>query len=86
MFVERSRQPLEGLRGDLAGDAGADHAPADEGLELRGVALRLVRPGAEGETVAEGEDHRARRQALQLGALAACRGREHEREDEQTRS
>src|SRR6185503_20730764 len=58
MLVERRRQTLERLRAHLARHSGAHHAPADELLELRRVALLLEGAGAVGEAVAEGEDHR----------------------------
>src|SRR5262245_54185786 len=72
VLVERARQARERLRRDLAGHAGAYHAPADQLLELRRVALVLGRAGAVGQAVAEGEYHRVARQALQFGALAAA--------------
>ena len=83
ILVERGRQSLERLRGDFAGDTGAHYAPPDQALELRWIAFVLVRPGAIGQAVTEGEDHRVGGQTLELGA-AACREKESERCDEET--
>ena len=60
------------------GTPGAHHAPADDALELRRVALVLGRAGAVGQAVAECEHHRVARQMLQLGALAAAGERQGE--------
>jgi len=82
VFVECRGQALERLRRDFARNAGAHHAPADQAFELRRVAFVFVRTGAIGEAVAESEDDGVRGQRLKLGALAACRQTEREREGE----
>ncbi len=72
MLVQRRWQAGERLGGALPRHPGAHHAPADQLLQVGGVALVLVRAGAESEAVAEGEHHRALGQTLELGVLAAA--------------
>ncbi len=84
LFVVQQRvEALRAIDAEFAGHAGIDDAPSGQLGEHRRIAFGRVGAGAEGEAVAEGEDHRIGRQSREMGNRFGARADKRDQAEQQ---